>query len=993
MHRLDEARERALLQKSQALEAGDSATFVYGLFLAVARGELTASRAGEVIGNMPLSRRHTRQGTAWLVQSLRHLMRKADAHVPLLLELISIHAERLASTHSRLSYSVYRAVARAAKLRRDAAEVAWGYHCGALGYKLFLLGKVDQANARFHEAIASLRSALPNSTSELAMILERYAATLAERGLLSAADDFLSEALYFCRHSLEATLQCLSTLAVVVQRLGRFEESIRIQRSLRSEVAQLHSPVVNLVGEGRLEPPAHLTSFKAISLMNEGVAHQHLHNHKLALPLLKSAAEEFLYIRDGKNAAHTLMLAANSCHHLGMNGKAERFYLQAESVLNEEERVEETQTLTVWVKINRAMLLLDDGHKAEAWSSVKDLPVTGSATTRGYFHTLRAIIRGKIVDAESEVRSTSGVNEVVGEFVAARNWYSTARMIADVGMDNPAFLLQRIEADRAAIEFCVSHRLGDLAYRFVSDAKCSLLSGWHESQHPDAIMDVRREMSSWLLRDRRRRRLALELGSESESERHAATSRLERETAYRAQQYSRLFRDSMLRRDSKDRLSVADAPAAMWHIEEIRRGLAPSTAILDFRLDLSKPLIFLLERSNRPKLIASKARPKFLSRIFRWQKHEVFHGNRSQARRSTALLKILFRAFFDVDPGLKTSGRCYLIPHGWSHLIPLHATMTRDGHTLSEQREVLYLPGASLLAATIKNDKGEDEPLLKTWPPVDVRGAGGAIAEGAAIRMLSIVNPERVDASKEAKDNEAVMTLPFAEWEGEFIRTKLGIPPDRLTMLAGADAKDWKTVSQWRQADIVHFSCHGSGEPQFSLIAHLRLADDVLMAHDVLYRCPRLKDGALVILNGCETYVKDHRAIDEGLGLASMFLAKGAGMVLCTMWSVSDYASAQVVTEFLRQVVKKHQRPTLALRTAIKHLRSISWEKLVKDYQEWIATMKRLTRSGEKPLPAERQRALRQLDELVRGSGKACEKPFDHPVYWTPFQLVGRFPE
>ena len=41
-----------------------------------------------------------------------------------------------------------------------------------------------------------------------------------------------------------------------------------------------------------------------------------------------------------------------------------------------------------------------------------------------------------------------------------------------------------------------------------------------------------------------------------------------------------------------------------------------------------------------------------------------------------------------------------------------------------------------------------------------------------------------------------------------------------------------------------------------AVVSHLRLADDLLLMHDIVHGLPPLADGALAILNGCQTGVR-----------------------------------------------------------------------------------------------------------------------------------------
>src|SRR5262249_32652732 len=138
----------------------------------------------------------------------------------------------------------------------------------------------------------------------------------------------------------------------------------------------------------------------------------------------------------------------------------------------------------------------------------------------------------------------------------------------------------------------------------------------------------------------------------------------------------------------------------------------------------------------------------------------------------------------------------------------------------------------------------------------------------------------------------------------------------------GPDATFTRTAD-WGDAALVHFSCHGHGDMRFAPLSRLCLADDLLLAHDVVYRRPPLRDGSLVILNGCQTSVRDWRAADEGMGLMTTFLLRGAGLVLATQWSVLDAIAAEMTLTFVDEF-RSGTAPTEALRKAQQAARALT---------------------------------------------------------------------
>ena len=96
------------------------------------------------------------------------------------------------------------------------------------------------------------------------------------------------------------------------------------------------------------------------------------------------------------------------------------------------------------------------------------------------------------------------------------------------------------------------------------------------------------------------------------------------------------------------------------------------------------------------------------------------------------------------------------------------------------------------------------------------------------------------------------------------------MPDDRYFL---GPAARFAATECWGESGLVCFSCHGYGDEQFAPRSHLRLADDLLMAHDVVYRRPPLKEGALVVLNGCQTSVPDLAPAEASRFASSLVLS------------------------------------------------------------------------------------------------------------------------
>jgi len=298
----------------------------------------------------------------------------------------------------------------------------------------------------------------------------------------------------------------------------------------------------------------------------------------------------------------------------------------------------------------------------------------------------------------------------------------------------------------------------------------------------------------------------------------------------------------------------------------------------------------------------------------------------------------LFRPLLPLIGGLEG---LYVVPHAFLHWFPIHAARL-DGVPLCDRFQVAYLPSASLL---------DRIPAL-------------ALGD----RALSLANPDRGSR----------MTLPFAEWEaGLLSRHDAG----RWDLHAGPEASAAR-LEGWDRYSVIHLSAHAVGEVRYGWRSHVLLADDVLMAHDILSRRPPLRPGSLVLLSGCRTACRDRDDPDEGMGLPAAFLARGAGLVLCSMWPVDDLCAALALSRFMERL-SAGDRPAIALRSVQKRVRTATRSELA----EIAASLAERWPAADHPHEAAR---LAELLDARFLSGRGSQLPYSRPFHWASFHLVGR---
>ncbi|MCI0557464.1 MAG: CHAT domain-containing protein, partial [Nitrososphaera sp.] len=156
---------------------------------------------------------------------------------------------------------------------------------------------------------------------------------------------------------------------------------------------------------------------------------------------------------------------------------------------------------------------------------------------------------------------------------------------------------------------------------------------------------------------------------------------------------------------------------------------------------------------------------------------------------------------------------------------------------------------------------------------------------------------------------------------GKSARAKLG--PEATETAAKQESKD---------ADIVHFACHGWLDEQMGLSSGLALcqpealgsqvtADDngLLQAWEIFEQV-RLK-ADLVVLSACRTGLGEELRGEGLIGLTRAFLYAGARSLVVSLWGVSDKSTAALMKTFYQEL-RNGTSKDVALQKAMTALRS-----------------------------------------------------------------------
>jgi CHAT domain-containing protein len=154
----------------------------------------------------------------------------------------------------------------------------------------------------------------------------------------------------------------------------------------------------------------------------------------------------------------------------------------------------------------------------------------------------------------------------------------------------------------------------------------------------------------------------------------------------------------------------------------------------------------------------------------------------------------------------------------------------------------------------------------------------------------------------------------------------------------------------------------------------------------------------LVTLSACESGVQRVlRRVTENIftiggeeyvGLPAVFLERGAAAVVSSLWSVSDFSTTLLMTDFYRRYRRGGQPVARALRDAQRWLRSLRCEEvqelLLKEGEGVAATAKGEPNQAEQALLDALREAFSALAEFPRDA-----KPFDRLQHWAAFIATG----
>lgn len=316
-------------------------------------------------------------------------------------------------------------------------------------------------------------------------------------------------------------------------------------------------------------------------------------------------------------------------------------------------------------------------------------------------------------------------------------------------------------------------------------------------------------------------------------------------------------------------------------------------------------------------------------------------------------------------PLFKTS-RLLIVADGALNYVPFDALLNAappqgaDFSTLPyliKSNETVFAPSASVVAAI----RGRARLAMASG---DMLVVADPVFHSSDSRARSVANAAQPDtqgglsfdsalsdvsdetASNAPAQRGVLVRLPGTGEEAREIEKLAGASGRKAELLLDLNASESnvekRDLSRYR---VLHFATHGlldAERPQFtgvvlSLVGNPEGSDGFLRTDEVFNLT---LSSPLVMLSACETGLGRERRGEGVMGLTRAFMYAGAPTVGVTLWSVADKSTAELMTDFYKNLL-----------------------------------------GGTKPAPSDAMRHARL--RMIEG------KRFSTPYYWAPFVLVG----
>ena len=245
--------------------------------------------------------------------------------------------------------------------------------------------------------------------------------------------------------------------------------------------------------------------------------------------------------------------------------------------------------------------------------------------------------------------------------------------------------------------------------------------------------------------------------------------------------------------------------------------------------------------------------------------------------------------------------RVIFIPQSSLFLVPFSALQDEQGKYLIEKHTILTAPAIQVLELTHQQ---RQKQKLRAQNLTPLQGKD----------LLVMGNPTMPSILDKTGELHQLPSLPGAETEAKAIAQLFN-----TTAITGSFATKANILQQLASARIAHFATHGllddfkaSGVPGAIALAPSGKDNGLLTASEIF----DLKlNTELVVLSACDTGRGDIKG-DGVVGLSRSLISAGVHSIIVSLWSIPDAPTAELMTEFYRQIQQNPDKAT-ALRNAM----------------------------------------------------------------------------
>jgi CHAT domain-containing protein/Tfp pilus assembly protein PilF len=316
---------------------------------------------------------------------------------------------------------------------------------------------------------------------------------------------------------------------------------------------------------------------------------------------------------------------------------------------------------------------------------------------------------------------------------------------------------------------------------------------------------------------------------------------------------------------------------------DIQSRLDPKTAALEYWISNNRLIIWLITHSE---VITKTVQitNNDLNTLVEKARRSIQTNSKNEA--NSDLSELYKYLVAPVESNLASFSNLVIIPNQSLHFLPFQALINKKGEYLVQKFNLVYAPSASVYI--LCNDK-----LIKT----------GSKFMGVALGDVSVGNNEG---------------LPGTEDE---LKKILPLFPDNISAF-GKQSTETFVRKNSGNYNFLHFATHGLYNYRQPLYSYLLFPstdedDGRLNVFEVFEMNLNSK---LVTLSACETGLGNISQGDELTGLSRAFLFAGSSSVIVSLWSVADYPTALLMSDFYRYL-KDHSMQealTLAQKDVIK---------------------------------------------------------------------------